>query len=77
MSDETAVVTPIIDANVEQYLGVDEKKRLAALKELAAADLANGKELTEMDRLLKRAIYAKHGIDWSPAAANPNLKVAK
>jgi len=76
MIDETGAKVPIIDDDVERFLDGDEKKRLAALRELDAAGLANGKELTELDRLLKRAIYAKHGIDWT-SATNANLKGQK
>jgi hypothetical protein len=76
MDDETGANVPIIDDAIERFLSGDEKKRLAALRELQRADLANGKELVELDRLLKRAIYAKHGIDWSPAT-NANLKGQK
>jgi hypothetical protein len=58
------------------YLDEDDRKRLAALLELRGAGLANGKELTELSRLSKKAIYAKHGVAY-PVASPSGIPVKK
>jgi hypothetical protein len=45
------------------HLNEEDQRLMAALLEIAEANLANGTELAELHRLRKRDIYARHGID--------------